>query len=1053
MTASARPTAFPNEVIRASAGTGKTFQLSNRYLALVHRGEPPDRLLAATFARKAAGEILERVLLRLADAALDAGALGALGEHLPDPRPDRDHVLAMLGQLLGQLHRLRIGTLDSFFAQLASSHALELGLPLGWTIVDDVQDGRFRDRAVRQALAQEHTGDLTRLMHLLHQGATVSSVAEQMRRLIDDLYDVYLQTDRAAWHAIDRPARLAGAKVANLVEQLAGLPPWSDKRFAETHRKQVASAEADDWAAFMAGGLAKATLQAGTYYGKPIPPQAREVYEVLARHARAEIVHRLADQTEATWSLLDRFHGEYDRIKHEARALRFDDLPRALARGLDERRLARTGFRLDAHLAHLLLDEFQDTSRSQWEVIRPVGQAALADGGTLFCVGDGKQAIYGWRGGAAEIFEVVERHFPGIRPRPLNESRRSSPVIIDVVNRVFGSLTHNPALDGVPETRGPWAERFTPHTTHETHLSGYCRMVAAPLAPADQKQNIGTLEYAAAEVAELARRHPGRSIGVLARSNEAVRHLIYALRTHHQVLASEEGGNPLTDSLAVQTILSLLRLVDHPGDTASGFHLATSPLGAVIGYRDERDRAAASALSLEIRRRLEAEGYGPVIYRWVEGLAPACDARELGRLWQLVDLSHAYQPQATPRTDDFIRYVEHTKVQSALAADVRVMTIHQSKGLEFDIVVLPELQHALQGGAPKLAVERSSLAAPITRVCRHANKDVAALLPDDMQPMFDRWKTEQASEALCVLYVALTRARQALHIIVPPSRPNERTLPKTPAGVLRGALAADLVAEPGEELFSIGHRDWDSPPRPAMASAAQEPAEIVVRLRPAGRQRRGLERQSPSRLAGGGMVELRDLLSTGHGATLRGSLLHAWCEQIEWLDDGPPDAARLRAVAAAMPLGSLDVEAELNAWRRRLEHPHIRAALLRQSYRERFGEEVRLVALRERRFALREGDHLLQGSIDRLVLVYRGQRLEAAEVLDFKSDRLADDAAIDAAVRTYQPQIAAYRHAVATLHGLPPQRIAARIVFLDAHTVRELSCDEPHSPADLSPTT
>src|SRR5580693_2850750 len=123
---------FTHQLIRASAGSGKTHQLTNRYLALLAAGAAPETMLAATFTRKAAGEILDRCLQRLATAAADVGKAGVLAEQTGMPTFAEDGV-THLRRLLHALHRVRIGTLDSFYLALAGSFSLELGLPAGWS--------------------------------------------------------------------------------------------------------------------------------------------------------------------------------------------------------------------------------------------------------------------------------------------------------------------------------------------------------------------------------------------------------------------------------------------------------------------------------------------------------------------------------------------------------------------------------------------------------------------------------------------------------------------------------------------------------------------------------------------------------------------------------------------------------------------------------------------------------------------------------------------------------------------------------------------------------
>src|SRR5438094_1026723 len=128
---------FSHQVIRASAGSGKTHQLTNRYLRLLAAGVESDGILASTVTRKVAGEILDRVLERLAKAAGDALEAKELSVHLETALGAQEDFAALLRRLLRSLHRARIGTLDSVYLALAGSFSLELGLPAGWSICEE----------------------------------------------------------------------------------------------------------------------------------------------------------------------------------------------------------------------------------------------------------------------------------------------------------------------------------------------------------------------------------------------------------------------------------------------------------------------------------------------------------------------------------------------------------------------------------------------------------------------------------------------------------------------------------------------------------------------------------------------------------------------------------------------------------------------------------------------------------------------------------------------------------------------------------------------------
>ena len=129
------------EVVLASAGSGKTYRLSSRLIGLLAIGVAPEEILASTFTRKAAGEIMDRVLLRLAEGASDPVSAQELAESMPAGVPP-EHLTQegcsdLLSKTVGELHRLQVVTLDAFFFRVARAFALELGLPQSWKLAQD----------------------------------------------------------------------------------------------------------------------------------------------------------------------------------------------------------------------------------------------------------------------------------------------------------------------------------------------------------------------------------------------------------------------------------------------------------------------------------------------------------------------------------------------------------------------------------------------------------------------------------------------------------------------------------------------------------------------------------------------------------------------------------------------------------------------------------------------------------------------------------------------------------------------------------------------------
>ena len=1049
--ASATASCYSHTVIRASAGTGKTYQLSSRYIALLAAGVSSDEILATTFTRKAAGEIQDRVLLRLAEAAGDANSCRELAASIGDAKFSQARARELLVQTLRSLDRLRIGTLDSYFLQVASGFGLELGLPPGWSICDEIVEQTLREEAIELALSRGRLSELMTLVNLLAKGEAVRSVSRMVESTVTQLFGYYRQAEAIAW---DQIARTKGLTIDELESVLACISsaPMPESRWTKARDGDVANARCGDWRTFISKGLALKVADGETdFYKKPIPAELVAHYERLLAHAASVLVGQLADQTRATHKLLDHFAREYWALQTQRRALRFDDVTHKLAAAVGMNAQERLAFRLDGRIRHLLLDEFQDTAPTQWRVLRPLAQAITTAASerqspsSFFCVGDTKQAIYGWRGGEAEIFDALGLELANLQGHTLATSYRSSQPVIDTVNHVFQHLTSHPQLDKLHESVAAWESQFPPHTTAKEELPGYVRLEFAPPAGDDEDQAAAACEFAADAVARYVAASPRSTIGVLVRTNKAVARMIYLLR-RRDIPASEEGGNPLIDSPAVEVILSLLRLADHPGDQVSHFHLANSPLAAALELTDHRDRRAAEQLARRTRRQLLDEGYGPLVFAWARRLADHCDRRDQSRLQQLVELAYEYQPASTLRTDDFVRLVERRKVADPSSADVRVMTIHQAKGLEFDIVVLPELHCQLVGQPEPVVIGRPRATEPIDVVCRYAADEVRKFLPPRLVALFDDDRRRTVAESLCVLYVAMTRAIHCLHMILVPPKSGEKSLPKTYAGLLRATLGKGLastsgvVYEHGDSRWYERCRErpvWRSEATSEDSADASPPAAIQL-APPLTAPVRGLQRVTPSSLEGGHKFPAAKLLEDRPTAGFdHGTLIHAWMEQLEWLDDGLPDDATLMTIASRAAPGiaanPADVAARLATFRKQLAQPKLVAALSRAAYDRHAGAgNLELQVLNERPFALRVGDGLLSGSIDRLVLIKRGGKLVAADILDYKTDAIppGDNAALAAKIEFYRPQMESYRVAVSKIYGLAERAIGLSLLFL-----------------------
>lgn len=1046
---------LPDIVIRASAGTGKTYRLAARFIQLLDADVEPASILAATFTRKAAGEILERILLMLARAALDQGKRQELATAIGNERLSFDRCRELLCNITASLHRLQIGTLDSFFSRLASSFSLELGLPPGWRILDELESTRLREDAIEALLEGTEDRDFVTLLRQLTQGSAARSVSELILERVEASHDVAMSTPPDAWHRVPNPPLPTDNELRIIRQDLTDLASSVPATLAKPITTDVELAQRDQWDVMLKSGLLP-KVQKGdpTYRNKPLDPLTLSIYQRLLQHVSAILLNRWAWQNEATYELVQRFDREYRALQRRRGGCTFSDVTRALVARQNRDHEPATGamaFRLDSQLSHMLLDEFQDTSPLQWNVLQPFARQTVdksndvaasktsvspALPSSFFCVGDIKQAIYGWRGGDARIFDRLDAELPTLTQEKLVESRRSAPPIIDAVNRIFRMLPRHQKLNRARSAVQAWSDAFPIHSTVKQDFAGFVELRVVSAANEDQNQRDVSLRDAAQSIAELSRKHPSRSIGVLARSNQVVGRLIYELQ-HLGVPASEEGGNPLTDSAAVQIILSLLRLADHPGNTIARLHVATSPLGPVIGFRDIRDNRAAATLATRIRQQLLIEGYGLTITSWKESLAKHCGPRELLRLDQLTEKAFSFQASASLRTRDFIEHIESVRIADPSTHPVRVMTVHQSKGLQFDIVVLPELDVDLLGQEPPLVSGETDSRTPEAFVALNRNSAIRELLPKKLQRVFDMAIERRAHEALCVLYVALTRAVHALHMLVEPS---DKGPTETFAGLLRASLGEQDDAPANQVLFCCGPPDWDESKQESETPAERRIPKpnrkstisfASVATTSSSSSSRDWLRESPSGTQPSRLRPLcEDLEIQDRQARDLGVLFHRWFEEIVWLDDGVPTRESLLLAAQSLPPLTVSAAEHLPRFLGLLSKPFLQEQLQRGS-----STDLEPIVLHEHPIAVRQESKLISGRLDRLVLWKRNNQIVQADLLDFKTSSNPVAAPTKERLEKDRRQMTAYRELLCHQLGLPSDQISVRLIYVDVDLV------------------
>jgi ATP-dependent exoDNAse (exonuclease V) beta subunit len=1073
------PIKLPPLLIRASAGTGKTFQLSNRLLHILLSGQDVDPILATTFTRKAAGEIMQRVLQRLALGCIDQSKRDELAEHLPGVDVSADACLATLRRVTASIHRLRVSTLDSFFAQVARTFSLDMGLPSGWSSMDPVREPQAQMQAISDLLDNHERKTLIDLIRMLAKGESTRKVSDEIRNTVTQGYAIYRSTTAEAWDQLPLPKPPSESAVESAILTLAQTRMNHKSIDAELEKLHLL-ARIGDWEEIVQHGIYKRLNESPpTYYRKELPGNLVVALELLVDRAAAELLPIRRSQTIASYDVLKAYDESYTSLIRRQRMLAFSDVSYFLSQwmlggkltGKGAQSLAQLEYRMDCGIQHLLLDEFQDTSLEQWDILRPLakplGGPASGDR-SFFCVGDTKQAIYGWRGGVAEIFDSVTKSIDGLETSDLRDSFRSSPEIMEVVNRVFENLDKHSNYSNCDALAHRWSELFPQHRTSRKDLPGYVQLINGPKQVADEltadEKRFAYLQFSADRIAELSRK-TSASIGVLFRTNADVARMIALLRDRG-VSASQGSGNPLTDSAAVELILSLVHLADHPGDGTCAFHVQSSPLAFAIPA-DVRNRPAA--ISNWFRQRVTRFGLGKTIEAMADQLANQLSWWDQQRLQQLIRSAHAFEATGG-RLREFEESVERDRVALPTEAQVKVMTIHGSKGLEYDAVFLPELDGDLTKSNSMLVTRRDDPCEPPNGVLRYMNASLQSMLPASWQRAFEASKAGSLFETLCVLYVAMTRARCALYMITHPAGKSSR---QDYSSLLHSTLADKSdkakIAEEMVELLSLGNPQWyealaqqrasRQPNNLQLEEKAGPQSELQIQLPNQPSNSRGSLREptldrgaihdfDQSLLQRPEFVALSEAFSVSHSVgAAHESLIHALFGQVEWLDSFTADRDSMRRIAFATlqpeELRHLSLDDVLDEFLTLLDLSSVKAAFSRSRYhREIMGRVAERVEVDSHRpvSAMVDGT-LIEGHIDRMAVLYKDGKPYAAEIFNLKVDAFDPKMTLlwlDDRVDYHRPQMALFAQIVAQQLQIPRSQVASYLLMLSTDDIVRL---------------
>lgn len=1054
---------FPHTIVRASAGSGKTYTLTNRFVAGLFAGEDPSGMLATTFTRAAAGEILHRVLGRLSAGVIDDNALNELRDAIGNPQLTHDQCAQVLIALVNQLHRLSIMTIDSFFSRLAGSFCLELGLPMQYRLLEEDENEHLKELSVDEAINACSSDEMAELLRSLQGDRIQMQTHSAIMRTVKAGYDMFLATnaDPTPWDSIqpvgesmsdpDLDAACEQLAQAQMPLTKAGAP---NKNWTKAQIRCLESIQNRDWNLFFTSGFGKFILDSMDSVDVPTFSKiefSEELLEILwpiVQHGRHVLSSDHIRRTHAVFKLMARFDHAYRTAKMESGQLSFDDPPRLLNESKITGDLEHLYYRLDASIRHVMLDEFQDTSMPQFKLLEPILDELLSQneaGRSVFVVGDTKQSLYTWRQAEPALLGAMTQRWDTFEEDSLAKSWRSSPIVLDAVNAVFGDLTNNDAINAKDigqQAAVNWNDQYETHIAAKPNLPGFVRL---SVAHGDEESNLEATDevlWACAQRVADARAHaPNASIAVLVRQTKHIYPLLAKL-TKLGVDACEDRGNPLVDAPSVAATVSMLQLIDHPSDSAALHHVRSTPLGDLVGLENP---SRVHAVASDLRERIANQGCVPMLTEWFKACAGSMDQRGFTRFQQLIELAGELQEQGRTGPTDLAMVADTRKIDEPGLAPVRVITIHGSKGLEFDMVALPLLGQAWSIRPETILSMRDQPLGPITSATRYPTAQMQAVHPG-LKAIHDHAMLGQISEELCCLYVTMTRAKSALELIVP-ADPHGRkgdALEKfslKPDHLLRAALAPDLPASPGTTLYeSSSDLDWSRDIASTPSTPEPVTNSVTLAIRAPKKLRAGqLMSAAPSSEHEPRALKANDLLKEtffGQSARDHGQCVHEAFEFIDWTDQTNPAESQLIELLTLRGHNESESQKAVDELTRSLASDPVQRLLNQAQWLTDHPNANQVTVHHERPFAVRVGkpsqERLLQGRFDRLIIGSNNNQVVHAQIIDYKTDRDAlglDDSQLTKLAAKHHPQMNAYRQAVAAMYGLDESVVEIALLF------------------------
>ena len=787
---------YENLALEASAGTGKTFQLAMRVAGMLLTGAAPRDILCLTFTKKATAEMKERIIKFInsfAEGTADKSEyefitplMKKYAEKLNEPFDDnfiKEKALTARDNLFSHFSELNIKTIDAFNNTILRIFPFEAGFRPDFDVQSDEETAQIKRTAFYQLISEVLTDNKWKqILDTIYPvlGVQTVSLISTLQKYAEYVADNILKLENAVNNTLklDDIINMISSAV-NLQKEIPDLCQKFKKTFdydslKVNQMKAVDKLDYKDIQDISDISFFKNILDEAPNFKK---------YEFSQKQytLRDKIFNKLQEYwllygnilTSLALNLGKSLNEKMDILKKEQNMLTYSDISNAVYYMLatDSSKIDKDYlyFRLDGRINHLLIDEFQDTSISQWLTLKPLAEEAMAGlgqhdkVGSFFYVGDPKQNIYRFRGGSSSLFRMLLKEYKDkLLSKTLDTNYRSGKNIVDIVNKISNKIYKQ------------YGENFAifniDQKAYKENGDGYVE-ITHNLDKESKEEDAYYLTYCLDKIKMcIDKGFQYKDIAILTVSNSHGKDIIDYLEDNNIPVQAETSAN-LTSSPVFNIIMALAEFIETDDDYAFFKFLYTSPKAAQNSIM--QDKGLLKHEKNKIKNMLNnIEGLS--IFDKLLYLSNKLDLQSRFNsspdYYVCFDVISKTAPNETNISNFKEAVYKAASSEQALSAvqknAVTVMTIHKSKGLQFNVVLLPNLARDININArnSSLFVADNNIFGDSKLCCVYSKKQYPYIAGTKAEEYMENENMLTLQDSINMLYVAMTRAEKALFI-------------------------------------------------------------------------------------------------------------------------------------------------------------------------------------------------------------------------------------------------------------------------------------------------